>query len=758
MNQATLVIIKPDGLVKSLTGNILTRLSETKLEIAAAKLARVSKELARAHYADLKEKPFFEDLIRYIQGEFHERKKVLAMVYYGEDAIEKVKRLAGDVNPEDADPISIRGAYGRVTTRGFYENVMDVSEDEKDAERGIKLWFEPDEIVFDLYPIETKTIETIQEKIWKTHIKIQNVMTHPKGRTKSFKIITKEEWEFKYKDLINWLMEEEKIKKHKALVGRWVVEYSGNDDHLYKFFVKNWKNSPDESEVHTRAIALTGVENRAILQELKGIGTHEELELYLENYAKGLKREELTEFSHLSREEQIAKALRSAHTIYCPEEKKFIFINSSYYGQLKSKSTLGPLEEYLLEQIKIENGKITNKNEAWLSIHGGCVEYITSKNIKKGTVLIAPTGTGKSTQAYGLVEAKKENKLHSDDWVFVNLETLEVIISEDQFYMRTNIAEIFPHLIPLLVNEPLENVPFTDDITDLIESYRDPQQFSSAINNGQITKKAYDQLIDQMIEDSDARSMIDPRIMVGGDKFIETTILRKILLMKRDYDDTIIIKTQNPDEMIEILTSKDNVKNHKYGLKDPDGYGIPVKSTTEIYYNPYLCIVEVDREKNHYGPLDQERIIIYKELASHKDVNVAWVNTRLPASQTQFCIRVFLEEEANFIKIIKGYEMEGDLLVTLGLKKREKEKIPGIREIDRVGLYKNDQEVEVVALYKDWNLVDLIAFDKKGEGTGQVVSYSKGPIDKFYEKYKYVGAYELFSSKKPALTIHEITP
>ena len=55
MDQATLILIKPDGLKKSLTGNILTRLSETKLEIVAAKMVRVSEELAREHYKLLKE-------------------------------------------------------------------------------------------------------------------------------------------------------------------------------------------------------------------------------------------------------------------------------------------------------------------------------------------------------------------------------------------------------------------------------------------------------------------------------------------------------------------------------------------------------------------------------------------------------------------------------------------------------------------------------------------------------------------------------
>ncbi len=162
MNQATLILIKPDGLKKSLTGNILTRLSETKLEIVAAKIVRVSRELAIKHYQHLKGKPFFEEIIQYLQGELHNRRKVMTLIYWGEDAIAKCRQLAGSTNPEEADPTSIRGSYGRITTSGLYENVIHVSSNEQDAEREIKLWFQPDEIIVDLYPtkkiIEKQTI------------------------------------------------------------------------------------------------------------------------------------------------------------------------------------------------------------------------------------------------------------------------------------------------------------------------------------------------------------------------------------------------------------------------------------------------------------------------------------------------------------------------------------------------------------------------------------------------------------------------
>jgi nucleoside-diphosphate kinase len=166
MNQATLILIKPDGLKKSLTGNILTRLSETKLEIVAARMVRVSEELAIEHYKHLKDKSFFPDLIRYLRGELHDRRKVMALIYWGKDAIKKCRELAGATNPEEAEATTIRGSYGRITTSGVYENVIHVSSNKEEAEREIKLWFQPDEIIVDLYPTKDVVERERKKKIW----------------------------------------------------------------------------------------------------------------------------------------------------------------------------------------------------------------------------------------------------------------------------------------------------------------------------------------------------------------------------------------------------------------------------------------------------------------------------------------------------------------------------------------------------------------------------------------------------------------
>ena len=156
--ERTLVLIKPDGLLKSLTGNIITTLSETKLKIIGAKIVKVSRELAELHYDKLKQEKIkehgeekgtsiFENTLEYIQGKFH-TDRVLAMVYKGNNAIKKIRELAGETNPEQASPISIRGKYGRIHSEtGVFENVIHCSDCKENAEKEIILWFNKDEVV-----------------------------------------------------------------------------------------------------------------------------------------------------------------------------------------------------------------------------------------------------------------------------------------------------------------------------------------------------------------------------------------------------------------------------------------------------------------------------------------------------------------------------------------------------------------------------------------------------------------------------------
>lgn len=166
MKQPSLVIIKPDGLDKRLVGIILDKFLKVGLKIAAIRLVKANRKRAEEHYRHIKGTPFFKITIDYFVGKFHKQKYLLAAVLLGEDAIKKCRQIAGATDPRDANAVSLRGAFGRVTPQGFFENVIHVSSDPKEAEREIKLWFQPEDITIRLFPVKTKIEKSIKKRVW----------------------------------------------------------------------------------------------------------------------------------------------------------------------------------------------------------------------------------------------------------------------------------------------------------------------------------------------------------------------------------------------------------------------------------------------------------------------------------------------------------------------------------------------------------------------------------------------------------------
>lgn len=166
MKEPALVLIKPDGISKGLVGNVFLKFAQSDLEIVAVRIAVASRSLAEKHYKHLRGKPFFEEIVDYLAGEYHKNNRLIAVIYYGSKAIEKCRQIAGATNPEEAASQTIRGSFGRITTKGVFENVVHVSSDKEEAEREIKLWFEPDEILAELYPTKIKNMNAHKQRVW----------------------------------------------------------------------------------------------------------------------------------------------------------------------------------------------------------------------------------------------------------------------------------------------------------------------------------------------------------------------------------------------------------------------------------------------------------------------------------------------------------------------------------------------------------------------------------------------------------------
>lgn len=148
MKERTLVLIKPDAMIKGLAGNIISDLHNLKLKMIGLKLVNVKRELAEKHYEEHKGKPSYEKLLKHITGEFHNNENVIAIVYSGENAVQKIRDAVGKTHPEEAEPCTIRGKYGRWHSKtDCFENVLHASDSKKSAEREVKLWFDDDELV-----------------------------------------------------------------------------------------------------------------------------------------------------------------------------------------------------------------------------------------------------------------------------------------------------------------------------------------------------------------------------------------------------------------------------------------------------------------------------------------------------------------------------------------------------------------------------------------------------------------------------------
>ena len=147
MKEHALVIIKPDGVKKGLVGHILDKFSQANLDLVCIRMTIATRKKAEEHYKHIKRQPFFNDVIAYLIGKLHNEKRIVVIVYYGKDAIKKCRRIAGATNPEEAHPSSIRASFGRITTKGVYENVVHVSSTREESRREIKLWLHKGDLV-----------------------------------------------------------------------------------------------------------------------------------------------------------------------------------------------------------------------------------------------------------------------------------------------------------------------------------------------------------------------------------------------------------------------------------------------------------------------------------------------------------------------------------------------------------------------------------------------------------------------------------
>lgn len=135
--EKTLVLVKPDGVRKNLSGEVISRFEKRGLRVAGLKMMRMHDGLAKKHYAEHAGKPFFPELVAFITSG-----PIVALAIEGQNVIRAVRGMMGATNPLDAAPGSIRGDFALMTA----ENMVHGSDSPESAACELANFFTSDEL------------------------------------------------------------------------------------------------------------------------------------------------------------------------------------------------------------------------------------------------------------------------------------------------------------------------------------------------------------------------------------------------------------------------------------------------------------------------------------------------------------------------------------------------------------------------------------------------------------------------------------
>lgn len=131
-NENTFMMVKPDGVARGLVGEVITRLENKGLILEKIRRLTIDETLARTHYAEHVEKPFFPELLEFITSG-----PVVAMEWSGESAVSVCRGMMGATDPKQAAPGTIRGDLGLLVTH----NIVHGSDSPESATRELSIFF-----------------------------------------------------------------------------------------------------------------------------------------------------------------------------------------------------------------------------------------------------------------------------------------------------------------------------------------------------------------------------------------------------------------------------------------------------------------------------------------------------------------------------------------------------------------------------------------------------------------------------------------
>ena len=156
MTERTFIAIKPDGVKRSLIGEVIKRFETKGFKVIGLKMLQVTQEQAAQHYAEHVGKPFYDGLVKFITAA-----PIVAIALEGNDVVAQARRIMGATDPNKADIGTIRADFGQAMNR----NIVHGSDSPESAERELAIYFKPEELMSNTKNGFDYVIESLLERL-----------------------------------------------------------------------------------------------------------------------------------------------------------------------------------------------------------------------------------------------------------------------------------------------------------------------------------------------------------------------------------------------------------------------------------------------------------------------------------------------------------------------------------------------------------------------------------------------------------------
>jgi hypothetical protein len=466
-----------------------------------------------------------------------------------------------------------------------------------------------------------------------------------------------------------------RLQRHRAKIGRWVLEYVGDDAAACQFFAHHWPaaragETPDAYCYHFGDDA--GDSRLQTTHELRD---------------------------------------RLPHCTICPASLRAFLRWSNRYAHVYElcHAILGQLCAHAVRINR--SGRVQRPNKAWLLLRAACVEYQPSAGATRTVVLLGDRSAETSAYGYGLCLARPGNASLSDDLTCICLGTCTAHRTESHFWWPLSTVAIYPHLAPFFATSPSEGFELSNAVAEKVRNCRDAADLTRAVESGQFPESLFTELTDDLSRADDAYAMIDLRHILGPDRYLDESPLTDAVCITRDADSCWILRIPSDEEFV----------SHAIAA------GARTSTQSTLQSAQRACLTQLLNESN---------------------IRPALLNRQLPAAQTQFCLRHYLEGHCDSItRLTAGDFADTALLQAMRLDIRRCND-PCQKGHSALSFYHGTQRVHLVSFAHRGTPVEVVAFAHAENGYAQVRAVWPGQIADFFSRHAALHVRELFTETR----------